>query len=50
MRLSPAGEVLAWKCGAAWRSKAAKSAFDEGVKTLEAFTAAHVPKRQFEEL
>jgi hypothetical protein len=30
--------------------EAAKSAFDEGVKTLEAFTGAHVPKRQFEEL
>lgn len=31
-------------------SEAAKSSFDEGVKTLEAFTGAHVPKRQFEEL
>ena len=30
--------------------EAAKTAFDEGVKTLEAFTGAHVPKRQFEEL
>jgi hypothetical protein len=30
--------------------EAAKSAFDEGVKTLEAYTGAHVPKRQFEEL
>lgn len=30
--------------------EAAKSSFDEGVKTLEAFTGAHVPKRQFEEL
>jgi hypothetical protein len=30
--------------------EAAKGAFDEGVKTLEAFTGAHVPKRQFEEL
>ena len=30
--------------------EAAKSAFDEGVKTLEAFTGAHVPKRQFEQL
>ncbi|HTC79440.1 MAG TPA: ISKra4 family transposase [Terriglobales bacterium] len=30
--------------------EAAKSAFDEGVKTLEVFTGAHVPKRQFEEL
>jgi hypothetical protein len=28
--------------------EAAKSSFDEGVKTLEAFTGAHVPKRQFE--
>jgi len=30
--------------------EAAKGAFDEGVKTLEEFTGAHVPKRQFEEL
>jgi hypothetical protein len=30
--------------------EASKRAFDEGVKTLEAFTGAHVPKRQFEEL
>ena len=30
--------------------EAAKTAFDEGVKTLEALTGAHVPKRQFEEL
>ena len=30
--------------------EAAKSAFDEGVKTLEAYTGAHVPKRQFEQL
>ena len=30
--------------------EAAKSAFDEGVKTLDAFTGAHVPKRQFEQL
>ena len=30
--------------------EASKCAFDEGVKTLEAFTGAHVPKRQFEEL
>jgi hypothetical protein len=30
--------------------EAAKSAFDEGVKTLDAYTGAHVPKRQFEEL
>lgn len=30
--------------------EAAKSAFDEGLMTLEAFTGAHVPKRQFEEL
>src|SRR6266851_3932661 len=30
--------------------EAAKSAFDEGVKTLQAFTGAHVPKRQFEQL
>ena len=30
--------------------EAAKSSFDEGVKTLEAFSGAHVPKRQFEEL
>lgn len=30
--------------------EAAKGAFDEGVKTLEEFTSAHVPKRQFEEL
>jgi hypothetical protein len=29
--------------------EAAKSSFDEGVKTLEAFTGAHVPKRQFEQ-
>ena len=27
----------------------AKSSFDEGAKTLEAFTGAHVPKRQFEQ-
>jgi hypothetical protein len=31
-------------------SEAAKSSFDEGVKTLEMYTGAHVPKRQFEEL
>jgi hypothetical protein len=30
--------------------EAAKGAFNEGVKTLEEFTGAHVPKRQFEEL
>ena len=30
--------------------EASKSSFDEGVKTLEAFTGAHVPKRQFEQL
>jgi len=29
--------------------EAAKSSFDEGVKTLERFTGAHVPKRQFEQ-
>jgi hypothetical protein len=29
--------------------EAAKSSFDEGLKTLEAFTGAHVPKRQFEQ-
>src|SRR5213076_978097 len=30
--------------------EAAKSSFDEGVKTLEVYTGAHLPKRQFEEL
>ena len=30
--------------------EAAKGGFDEGVKTLEEFSGAHVPKRQFEEL
>jgi hypothetical protein len=30
--------------------EAAKNAFDEGVKTLENYTGAHIPKRQFEEL
>ena len=30
--------------------EASKSSFDEGVKTLEMYTGAHVPKRQFEEL
>lgn len=30
--------------------EAAKGSFDEGVKTLETYTGAHVPKRQFEEL
>ena len=30
--------------------EAAKGSFDEGVKTLEVYTGAHVPKRQFEEL
>lgn len=30
--------------------ESAKSSFDEGVKSLEAYTGAHVPKRQFEEL
>jgi hypothetical protein len=30
--------------------EAAKNAFDEGVKTLENYTGARVPKRQFEEL
>src|SRR6516164_11460598 len=29
--------------------EAAKSSFDEGVKTLEAYTGAHVPKRQLEQ-
>jgi hypothetical protein len=29
--------------------EAAKNSFDEGVKTLEAFTGAQVPKRQFEQ-
>jgi len=29
--------------------EAAKSSFDEGVKTLETFTGAHVPKRQFQQ-
>ena len=30
--------------------EAAKGSFEEGVKTLQAYTGAHVPKRQFEEL
>ncbi len=30
--------------------EASKSSFDEGVKALEMYTGAHVPKRQFEEL
>jgi hypothetical protein len=30
--------------------EAAKSSFDEGIHTLEMYTGAHVPKRQFEEL
>jgi hypothetical protein len=30
--------------------EAAQSSFDEGAKTLEMYTGAHVPKRQFEEL
>jgi hypothetical protein len=30
--------------------EAAKNSFDEGVETLETYTGAHVPKRQFEEL
>jgi len=30
--------------------ESAKGAFEEGLKTLEGFTGAHVPKRQFEEL
>lgn len=30
--------------------EAAKNAFDEGVQTLESYTGARVPKRQFEEL
>jgi len=30
--------------------EAAKGAFDEGIKTLERYSGAHVPKRQFEEL
>jgi hypothetical protein len=30
--------------------EAAKSSFDEGMKTLEMYTGGHVPKRQFEEL
>ena len=29
--------------------EAAKSSFDEGIKTLEMYTGAHVPKRQFEQ-
>ena len=29
--------------------EAAKSSFDEGIKTLEMYTDAHVPKRQFEQ-
>ena len=30
--------------------EAAKNSFDEGIQTLEEYTGAHVPKRQFEEL
>jgi hypothetical protein len=30
--------------------EAAKNSFEEGMKTLEVYTGAHVPKRQFEEL
>jgi hypothetical protein len=30
--------------------EAAKTAFDEGLQTLESFSGAHVPKRQFEQL
>ena len=30
--------------------EAAKNSFDEGIKTLEVYSGAHVPKRQFEEL
>ena len=30
--------------------EAAKNAFDEGVRTLETYTGAHIPKRQFEKL
>lgn len=30
--------------------ESAKSSFDEGVKSLEDYTGAHVPKRQFEQL
>ena len=30
--------------------EAAKSSFEEGLQTLEMYTGAHVPKRQFEEL
>jgi hypothetical protein len=30
--------------------EASKASFDEGVETLEKFTGAHVPKRQFEQL
>lgn len=30
--------------------EAAQGAFDEGIKTLEMYSGAHVPKRQFEEL
>jgi hypothetical protein len=30
--------------------EAAKGAFDEGIQTLERYTGAHIPKRQFQEL
>ena len=30
--------------------EASKASFDDGVETLEKFTGAHVPKRQFEQL
>jgi hypothetical protein len=38
------------KCGGGVAIEAAKGSFEEGLNTLEEFTGAHVPKRQFEEL
>jgi hypothetical protein len=47
LNLPPEKYSLEVRCRVA--IEAAKSWFDEGVKTLEAFTGAHVPKRQFEQ-
>jgi hypothetical protein len=48
LNLSPEKYSLEVRCRVAM--EAAKSSFDEGVKTLEVYTGAHLPKLQFEEL
>jgi len=44
---SAAGEVLSGSAAASGDRSGPRTSFDEGVKTLEVYTGAHVPKRQF---